>query len=134
MKKVARPVGLMLALAFSALIASCGGGGGDAGDTTTFSAVPDEVNIKAGDGDLSCEFTAGYTTTFTIVGGQPPYRIVNSSTGRLKVDRTEATGQDPQFKVTTLEGCGEDLTVLVLDFHSQSATVAITIEKGDDAE
>lgn len=115
-----------------AALASCGGGGGDAGDSAEFAAVPDAVNIKAGDGDLSCQGTAGIQTTFTIVGGQPPFRIVNSFPQYLFLDRTEVSGQDPKFKVTTLTGCGEDLTVLVLDQHSRSATVAFTVEKGDE--
>jgi len=115
-----------------ATLVSCGGGGGDAGDSTEFAAVPDAVNIKAGDGDLSCQGTAGIQTTFTIVGGQPPFRIVNSFSQYLYLDRTEVSGQDPKFKVTTLTGCGEDLTILVLDQHSRSSTIAFTVEKGDE--
>lgn len=116
----------------SAALVSCGGGGGDAGDATEFAAVPDAVNIKAGDGDLSCQGTAGIQTTFTIVGGQPPFRVVNSFPQYLYLDRTEVSGQDPKFKVTTLTGCGEDLTILVLDQHSRSSTIAFTVEKGDE--
>ncbi|QCB46739.1 hypothetical protein [Hydrogenophaga sp. PAMC20947] len=120
-------------LALVALLASCGGGGGDAGDSTEFAVVPATVSFKAGDGDTSCQYTKGTQLTFAIVGGQPPYRIVNSVPQYLQLDRTEATGKDPQFKVTTLTGCGDPLTILILDYHSQSASVEITIEKGDDA-
>ncbi len=119
----------------SALI-SCGGGGDIAGDSSEFSVFPDEVKFSDTEvrttNTASCIGVAGAQTIFTIVGGQAPYRIVNTFPQYISVDKTEATGKDPKFTVTLTGGCGDPLTILVLDYHSQSASVEITVEREAD--
>jgi hypothetical protein len=114
-------------------LVSCGGGGDIAGDSNEFSVFPDEVGFT--DNEIrttnkeSCIGVRGAQTVFTIVGGQAPFRIVNPNPQYLSVDKTEATGKDPKFTMTLTGGCGDPLTILVLDYHSQSASVEIVVER-----
>lgn len=113
------------------LLVSCGGGGDIAGDSTEFSVTPDEYKLKLGAG-ASCGSASRFQPiVVTIVGGQSPYRIVNSSPETLIVDKTEATGKDPQFRVSYKSNtslCSEPATVTVLDYHSRSATFEYSVE------
>jgi hypothetical protein len=112
----------VLALSFSML--ACGGGGDVAGDTEEFFTSPSEFKWTVS----SCSNSGGNQTIFTIVGGTPPYRIHNSLPRYLSVDRVEVSGKDPKFKVTTLGGCLDPGTITVLDYHSRSTVVEITVE------
>lgn len=116
------------ALLTAAALASCGGGGPVAGDSVGFTVFPDEVNWKV----TSCASSGGGYTTVAINGGQPPFRIVNSAPQFVSVDRTEANGKDPTFRVSILRGCGEDLSVTVFDYHSRSAVFSVSIEEEDE--
>ena len=107
-----------------AVLASCGGGGDVAGDADEFFTNPAEFKWTVS----SCANSAGNETLFTIVGGTPPYRIHNSLPRYLSVDRVVATGKDPVFKVTTLGGCLDPGTITVLDYHSRTTVVEITVE------
>lgn len=133
--KVTRKVQLRYALlCLSApLIFACGGGGGDAGDSFEFEVIPKEIGYLAAKGDVNCR-DVNQQTVFTINGGDPPFRIVNSHPRTFFIDKTEVTGKDPQFKLTLSGGCGEDLAVVVLDAQSRVATVSISIEKGEDPD
>lgn len=119
-------VGAMTAL----VLASCGGGGDVAGDTSDFALSPAEVKltvVSVVKGDCSSSaFSA--PTTITIIGGQPPFRIVNSVPDALLVDKTEASGKDPKFTVQPRGGCGDPFIVTVLDYHSQAVTLEYTVE------
>lgn len=115
---------LLIMLVPLAMVA-CGGGGDVAGDSTEFSTNPDELTIK------SAGCAGGHQLFVSIVGGQPPYRIHNPYPGGLYIDRTEASGKDPRFKLTTLGGCMEEMPVLVLDYHSRSATFSVTVKEPD---
>lgn len=106
------------------VLASCGGGGDVAGDTSEFFTTPSEFKW----GVSSCANSGGNEALFTIVGGTPPYRIHNSLPRYLSVDRVVATGKDPVFKVTTLGGCLDPGTITVLDYHSRTTIVEITVE------
>jgi hypothetical protein len=127
-------VGLVSILA----LASCGGGGDIAGDTSDFGVSPEEVKFTDNETRTtnvdSCIGVRGARTVFTIVGGQAPFRIVNSSPQYMDVDKTEVSGKDPKFTVTMNGGCGDPLTILVLDYHSRSATVEITVEREKEEE
>ena len=116
-----------------ATLASCGGGGDVAGDSEDFAVFPSEVkfedNAARTTNTESCVGVAGAKTVVTIVGGQPPFRIVNTFPQYVAVDKTEASGKDPKFVVTLTGSCGDPLTILVLDYHSKSASVAFTIER-----
>ena len=54
---------------------------------------------------MDCSKAAGIEVFVTIVGGQAPFRIQNPLPNSVRVDRTEASGKDPVFKVTSLGGC-----------------------------
>lgn len=119
-------------------LVSCGGGGDIAGDTDEFSVSPDAVKFTDNETRTtnvdSCIGVRGARTVFTIVGGQAPFRIVNSSPQYMDVDKTEVSGKDPKFTVTMNGGCGDPLTVLVLDYHSRSASVEISVEREKEEE
>lgn len=118
-----------LLIAATTALVSCGGGGDFAGDTSEFSTSPDELTSKVtADANGGCSKAAGIEVFVTIVGGQAPFRIQNPLPDYIRVDRTEASGKDPVFKVTSLGGCVSPATVLVLDYHSQSATFEFTVE------
>lgn len=118
-------------------LVSCGGGGDVAGDVEDFEVSPKEWKREVPpDANGSCSRAKGNPVTFTIIGGQPPFRIVNASPHGLTIDKTEATGKDPKFTVTPAGGCGDPFIITVLDYHSQVATVevAVTIVEEDNAE
>ncbi len=109
-------------------LASCGGGGPVAGDAEGFSVSPEEIKWTVG----SCAFSGGNDTVVTIIGGQPPFRIVNSAPQFVTVDRTQVTGKDPVFRVSTVRGCGENLSITVLDYHSRVAVFNVSIEEDEN--
>lgn len=120
---------ILVTIATVGLVA-CGGGGDNAGDLTEFSTNIDEWAVKSSVPGCS---TGGAEKWVTIIGGQAPFRIRNSSPSNLQVDRTQVTGKDPVFKMTTLGGCAE-FTVTVLDYHSRVTSINIKLEAGDDEE
>lgn len=110
------------------ILASCGGGGDVAGDSVDFSVSPSEWKREvAPDADGRCTRAIGSPLTFTIIGGQPPFRIINAAPHGLSIDKTEATGKDPKFTVTPAGGCGDPFTITVLDYHSRVATVKVSV-------
>jgi hypothetical protein len=119
---------MTLAVVTAGALASCGGGGPVAGDVEGFSVSPEETTWTV----ASCGASGGGDTVVTINGGQPPFRIVNSAPQFISVDRNEVTGKDPSFRVSTVRGCGEDLVVTVIDFHSRTAVYTVTIEEEEE--
>ena len=122
----------------SLALASCGGGGDIAGDSSEFSVSPDEYALKVGpDSNGGC---SGASTVqpvvFTIIGGQAPFRIVNSDPQALDVDKTEATGKDPKFQVKyrNTSYCANPAVITVLDYHSRVTTVEISVEVEKEEE
>ena len=108
---------------------SCGGGGDIAGDSTEFSVSPSEFKRTVlPDANGGCSRAVGNPVTFTIIGGQAPFRIVNASPHGLSIDKTETSGKDPKFRVTPSGGCGDPFVITVLDYHSRVATVEVTVE------
>lgn len=118
-----------------ASLSACGGGGSATGGLTEFTVLPETWTLKGGDGNIYCAVDTSNlpVLTATVVGGTPPYRIVNSSPQWLRVDQTVLTGKNPTFTVTALGGCAEDLGVVVLDNQSRSTTLTFTFEAGDTA-
>jgi hypothetical protein len=112
-------------------LSSCGGGGDVAAGLTDFSVSPDEVTYTGAKGDEFCQKTAGAETIVTIIGGTPPYRVVSSSPDAAIVSKTEVTGKNPTFAVTTGRGCMDSVTVTVLDYHSRSVVFSQTVEGGE---
>ena len=108
-------------------VVACGGGGDVAGDTEEFFTNPDEWKVAS----LGCG--GGAQVVVTIVGGTPPYRVHNPFPRGLQLDRTEVSGKDPKFLITTLGGCMETVPVLVLDYHSRTTEIEITVEEPEEA-
>lgn len=113
------------------LLVSCGGGGDIAGDSTEFSVSPEEYKFTGPSCSSASQFQA---IVVTIVGGQGPFRIINSSPEALSVDKTEASGKDPQFRVSykNTNLCTDPATITVLDYHSRVATFEYSVEVEED--
>ena len=131
-------VRLMGGAAVMVALASCGGGGDIAGDSTEFLVSPDEYNLKVGpDSNGGCAAASTLQpVVFTIIGGQAPFRIINSDPQAIQVDKTEATGKDPKFQVKyrNTSYCVDPAVITVLDYHSRVATVEIKVEVEDPDE
>lgn len=113
------------------LFASCGGGGDVAGDSTTFAVSPKSFKLSLASGSACSAASEAPPVVVTIIGGQPPYRIINSSPESLVVDKTEATGKDPQFRVSYYQDavlCVAPGTITVLDYHSKVTTFEYSVE------
>lgn len=123
---------MMAAALSTAALVACGGGGDVAGDSMEFTTNVDEWTVKAlRKGECP---GAGNEVWVTIVGGQPPFRIRNPMPTVVQVDRTETSGKDPVFKVTTLGTACAEFSITVHDYHSQMAAVEIKLEEGSEEE
>lgn len=111
------------------IMASCGGGGGAAGDSTDFFTSPDAIAYTLGYGECGSWHTVN--TNVTIIGGLAPFRIHNSSPSLVVLDKSEATGQDPVFTVQAVRGCDSKISITVLDVHSRSTVFEITTAEED---
>lgn len=114
-------------------LVSCGGGGDVAGDQEDFLVTPNElkISVPSDASNPGCSNAAkAKPAVFTIVGGQPPFRLINSHPQAIIVDKTEATGKDPRFTITfqKTEWCFNPATITVLDYHSRMAVVEIITE------
>jgi hypothetical protein len=119
------------------VLASCGGGGDIAGDSSEFAVSPKENKLTLAAGSSCADASQVPPVVVTIVGGQAPFRIINSSPEALVVDKTEATGKDPQFKVSYYSNavvCVNPGTVTVLDYHSKVATFEYSVEQDEAAQ
>lgn len=125
---------LVTSLMLLGVLSACGGGGENAGDASEFSVSPNEWKVTYVDNE-SCtpSVSSPPTKVVTIIGGQAPFRIHNSSPAQMFVDRTEASGKDPVFVITLRGGCMEDNVITVLDYHSRVATIAVTAENEDSS-
>ena len=127
---------LMIGAAAVLALVSCGGGGDVAGDSSEFAVSPKEFALKLGAGSRCRDASEMPPVVVTIIGGQPPFRIVNASPEALVVDKTEASGKDPQFRVTYYPNaviCVDPGVITVLDYHSQAASFEYKVEI-DEAE
>jgi hypothetical protein len=120
-------------LAGTVVLASCGGGGSATGGLTEFSVIPSSWTLTAVEGDVYCEEVGGSEITVTIVGGTPPYRLVNSKPQKFAISDTNLNSKNPTFKVVTLGGCSSELPILVLDNQSRSTSLLVTVEAGSAA-
>ena len=123
---------ISVVLSVGVLLNACGGGGDVAGDRTEFSVSPAEFTWKvAADSNGGCTRATGAETVVTIIGGVPPFRIQNPVPTHVRVDRTEATGKDPVFRVRSLGGCVDPATILVLDYQSRTTSFEFKVEAED---
>lgn len=119
-------------IAMFTVLVSCGGGGSGSGGMTEFSVIPDSWTLSFGTDNTACKVDSidRPSVTVTVVGGAPPYRIVNSSSKNLSVSATTLQGKNPSFVVTALGGCGKELNILILDNLSRSVNFTTTLEAG----
>jgi hypothetical protein len=140
---------IFVSFPLSAVLAACGGGGGDAGDIGSFSVLPSSFTWVA----PSCP--AGVidaVSIHTINGGKSPFRVRSQTTG-IEVGLVSPTnnfvqpdpsnfnggdlvltGKDPQFAVRSTLSCADKPNVLVLDDFSQVVEVSVTVEVAPDEE
>lgn len=121
------------AIALISTLASCGGGGSATGGSTDFSVIPNKFTLDFADGNTTCALDPGSAlpeVRVTIVGGTPPYRIVNSFPQLIRVSQTTLTEKNPTFSVYALGGCGSDLNLLILDNLSRSINFTATFTAG----
>lgn len=124
-------------------LSGCGGGGGDAGDVTTFTVTPASFTWNT---NAACPGSgvSDADSVHTIIGGEAPFRIRSTVAG-LQVGFASPTnqfvaaplnsdgdlileGQDPKFAIRTTLLCGSNVSVTVLDRFSRNVAVAITVE------
>ncbi len=117
--------------AASMVLVSCGGGGDISGDLSEFSISPEEYNLKLGPGADCRSASTLQPIVVTIIGGQAPFRIINSAPGALLIDKTEATGKDPQFRVSyspNADVCADPAVITVLDYYSRAVSFEYKVE------
>lgn len=112
-------------------LASCGGGGGDSGDSTSFTTSPRTIAYTFENG--TCDQWHIGNTKVTVIGGLAPFRIHNAQPDRVVLDKTELTGQDPVFTIQYVGGCDSTYTLTILDVHSRSTVFTITTSEADAA-
>lgn len=122
------------ALVSLATLSACGGGGDIAASPSTFSVFPSAASFASlVPGDAYCEHGGGASTVVNIVGGTPPYRIINTAPDYMIVDKSVAEGKNPQFTVVARNACSSKSQVLILDYHSNSTTFSLTVTAGPAA-
>lgn len=133
----------LIVAVLGAALSGCGGGGGDAGDVTTFAVSPASFTWNTG---AACPGSgvANADSVHTIIGGDAPFRIRSTVSG-LQVGFANSNnefvpaplngdgdlileGQDPKFAIRTSLSCGSDVQVLVLDRFSRNVAVSIKVE------
>lgn len=117
-------------LLVSFVLASCGGGGDIAGDSTEFSVSPEKYELELGEGARCSDASKVPPVVITIIGGQAPFRVVNSAPESLVIDKTEVTGKDPQFRISYSSDavlCTKPGVVTILDYHSRVASFEYSV-------
>jgi hypothetical protein len=124
----------IVSLSAISLLTACGGGGAGTGSLTEFSVLPNDWTLSFPKGNTTCSINPANRPeiTVTIVGGSPPYRIVNSHPQWLTVSATTLNEKNPSFKVFAEGGCGDSLGILILDNQSRSINFTATLEAGEE--
>ena len=132
--KTIRRIAKLFTLPLLGVLVSCGGGGDVAGSKTDFSVVPAKFEFTAAKGDVSCQFTNSAEVVVTVVGGIPPYRIVNSYPQVISVSDAVLSGKNPTFKVVIRgdAGCATTMPLLILDYQSRSTKFDVTVTAGEE--
>ena len=112
----------LVALA-SVLLASCGGGGDEAGAPTALHLSADKVTLTGPDAN-----TCGTGTSLVYVyGGAAPYRVDNTWPNVLSVSKTQVDHPGESFQVVAFNPnfCVDPATIVVTD--SRNAQVTLTV-------
>ena len=103
----------ILSLVATTLLAACGGGGGSSGTN------PNQVTLTTTAG-TSVVIPVGGSGTYTITGGNAPYRVVNP-------DPTLAVAAVSADQLVIGAVGGGDTTVQVLDYNARSVSIAVKV-------
>jgi hypothetical protein len=110
------------------LLGACGGGDDDlSGSLTDFSVQPAEFTVSV----AAAPCYAGYVADFFIVGGAPPYRVLNSVQDAVEVSTVTVDSKGTSFKVNFINGiCVDPASVVVQDTLGRTVTVKLTNKVG----
>ena len=125
-----RGIKTLIAVVSSAVLASCGGGGDNAGDFAAFSVIPSETTFTTDDADCTANdlFTSG-SVQYIINGGTPPFRVVTDAPGTVRVSSTTLSGKDPVFTMRySGSACEGTYLITVLDYHSRAISITINVD------
>src|SRR5215467_3216567 len=95
---------VLLSVAMSAVLASCGGSDDQSGSPTAFSVVPNDISVEGAPPTVtgatgSC--ASGATTTEVFVyGGVAPYRLDNTVPNYVSLNKTTVDDKGGSFLVT----------------------------------
>lgn len=134
---------ILASLPLLVAVASCGGGGDVAGDVTGFAVLPPSFTWTA----RFCPDGVGDAVSIhTINGGRPPFRVRTQSPD-IQPGLVDANNEfvdppsnmfngegdlvlnskDPKFALRSTLPCRASLSVVVLDYHSKTASVGISV-------
>jgi hypothetical protein len=108
------------------LLASCGGGGDEAGAPEAFHITPDAVTVK---GSVTDVCGVGSAVVF-VYGGTAPYRLDNTDPADVAVDRSVVDHPGESFTVVW-GNCANPALVVVKDALNNTVTLSLTSQKGD---
>ncbi|MCA0325676.1 MAG: pilus assembly protein N-terminal domain-containing protein [Proteobacteria bacterium] len=103
----------ILSLVATTLLAACGGGGGSSGTN------PNQITLTTTAG-TNVVIPVGGSGTYTITGGNAPYRVVNP-------DPTIAVAAVSADQLVIGAVGGGDTTVQVLDYNARSVSIAVKV-------
>ena len=119
---------LVAALTSLVSLAGCGGGDSDlAGSLTDFSVQPAEFTVS----NTVAPCYVGYVADFFIVGGTPPYRLLNSVQDAVALNTLTVDNLGGGFKVNFIGGiCVNPASVVVQDSKGRTVTVKLINKVG----
>ena len=109
-----------------ALIAGCGGGGGEAGGPESLSLTIDERTIPYP--DAGCTGPSRFLTVY-ISGGRAPFTLLDPYPGEniLQFDLTNLSNRS--FRFRHLSGCFDSIPIVLKDAAGNTAQILFTAEK-----
>ena len=133
--KITKFCKIALASASFCLLASCGGGGDEAGAPAAFNVKPDSVTLT---GPNSTTCGSGFASQVFVFGGTAPYKLHNSLPGEIFITDVNGTeisqvnNPGDSFYVTWSGGCLDSMPIVVTDALNEQVTFALSSVKGQD--
>ena len=110
------------ALALSAVLSACGGGGNELGPTDmSLLASPDAVSV----GDIGV-CASGVGPTVHVYGGTPPYVLKNSAPLAMALDHVKIAASGDGFTLTFNGTCLVSMPITIEDVEGRLLEVPIT--------
>ena len=119
-----------LLVSAAALLNGCGGGGDDeAGSPTAFSISPTTLSVSVPTGSTSCY--AGFVGTIFVYGGSAPYRLDNTASDAIQLDRATVDDRGGSFNVSFINGvCLSPGTINIVDKLDHVITLTLNNKIG----